>query len=955
MINYRDLENKWQAEWDKAKIFEGSMNQKQSYMVTAAFPYANAPQHIGHLRVFGTADVLARYKRMKGFNVLYPMAFHATGTPILAFAKRLQNKDPELIRELKMFHVPDEEIEKMTDPVYIAEYFIKEIEKGMHAVGFSIDWRRSFVSIEPKFSKFVEWQINLLNSKGLLTKGEHPVGWCPNENNAVGMHDTKHDVEPDIEKEMAVRFEIEGKDASFICATYRPETLPGVTNLFVNEKAVYVACRIGEDGKTYYISKEAASRLGYQFKIEAISEINGEELLKMSCTNPFTGLKIPVLPGFFVNPVVGTGVVMSVPAHAPFDYVAIEKLKTSGYPVPEIKPVKVVDVEIGRSLDKKTGQAQVSDIPALEYLKAVGADVSSPDNLIEQATKLEYKEESHWGKMSVGGFENMSEPEAREKMKGILMQKGNGFEMHILANRPVYCRCGTEIVVKVVDNQWFINYGNAEWKKNVNEAFKDITILPPKSRKAFESAINWLDLRAVARAQGLGTRFPIDNNYIIESLSDSTLYMSFYTIVNLIRDTDPEKLKPEFFDYAILGKGEAEVIAKSTGIDYETIKKCRESFQYWYTNTSRHSGPDLIFNHLTMYIYNHVAILEKKYWPKQIVVNGSVLSEGEKMSKSLGNIVPLMDAVEKHGADPLRFVIVAGADLFSDSEYSDDSVNGIKERFEYIFKIAENMKSMQAGQLEHIDYWLYSKLNRKIDTVSKSMDILELRVASTELLYNSVLELKRYFSRGGKNSIVIKDYINSLVLMLAPISPHIAEELWRMLDYDNFVALEKWPEQDQSMVNEKVERQEDIVDRTIDDAREVMNIVRKKENKEPREINLIVAEDWKREVNNLMAAEKNVGKLIENITGNKDSILGETTKKMNVEMILDYVKGNAKRIGSIQHTDITQEEELSFLKEASGYVSEMLGCKVNVVKESESKSERAKRSMPGKPSIDVSL
>ena len=149
MMNYRDIENKWQAEWAKARIFEGDIGTKPPYMVTAAFPYANAPQHIGHLRAFGTADVLARYKRMRGFNVLYPMAFHATGTPILAFAKRLQNKDKDLIHELKLFHVPDEEIAKMIEPVYIAEYFIKEIEKGMHAVGYSIDWRRSFISIEP--------------------------------------------------------------------------------------------------------------------------------------------------------------------------------------------------------------------------------------------------------------------------------------------------------------------------------------------------------------------------------------------------------------------------------------------------------------------------------------------------------------------------------------------------------------------------------------------------------------------------------------------------------------------------------------------------------------------------------------------------------------------------------------------------------------------------------------
>ena len=139
MMDYNEIERKWQDAWDKAGIFSPDPGEKEAFMVTAAFPYANAPQHIGHLRTFGTADVVARYKRMRGYNVLYPMAFHATGTPILAFAKRIKNNDSELVKELQTFHVPDHEIEKMTDPLYIANYFIKEIREGMKLAGYSID------------------------------------------------------------------------------------------------------------------------------------------------------------------------------------------------------------------------------------------------------------------------------------------------------------------------------------------------------------------------------------------------------------------------------------------------------------------------------------------------------------------------------------------------------------------------------------------------------------------------------------------------------------------------------------------------------------------------------------------------------------------------------------------------------------------------------------------------
>ncbi len=954
MIDYKEIERKWQAEWESARIFEGEINSKEPYMVTAAFPYVNAPQHIGHIRTYGTADVLARYKRMKGFNVLYPMGFHATGTPILGFAKRLRNKDQDLIKELKMFHIPDEDIAKMTDPLYIANYFIKEIEKGMHLAGYSIDWRRKMVSIDPTFSKMIEWQMGILNSKGYLTKGKHPVGWCPNENNAVGMHDTKHDVEPEIDKETVIRFKIDWEEAYLLCTTYRPETIFGVTNLFVNPATTYVRCRIEGSSGEFYVSKASAEALEYQFRITPVGEVPGKDLLSKICINPVTMTKVPVLPGFFVKEGVGTGVVMSVPAHAPFDYAAVERLKAEGNSIAAgIKPIKVIDVEIGKSVSQKKGERATSEVPSISYLSLFAADASSPNDLIEQATKLEYKEESHWGKMIIKGYEGMGEPEAREKVKGELVAGSNGFEIYALTNSPVYCRCGYAIVVKVVEDQWFINYGNSDWKGTVTEAFSKTNVLPEKSRRAFESAIGWIDLRAVARAEGLGTKFPIDKARIIESLSDSTIYMSMYTIINLIRDIDPQKLKPEFFDYVYLGKGDPDGVSKSTGVEYERLRRVRESFSYWYKTTSRHSGPDLIFNHLTMYLYNHVAVFDKQYWPKQIVVNGSVLSEGEKMSKSLGNIVPLSDGIALHGADPLRFVIVAGADLFSDSEYSDYAVNGVKERIEYLYNTASSIEKLESGELKQIDFWLYSKLNSKIGEVSKAMDVLELRVASTSLLYNSALELKRYAARGGNNGMVLREYLSSLTLMLSPIIPHVSEELWHMLGNSSFASTEKWPNPDRSMISKKAEDEEDLIDRIIEDSRQVMEIVRKKSGKQPSEIKLIVAEDWKRKLNNLVAAEKNAGKIIERVKADKEKELGDDGKKVETGAAIEYISGLAKKVAGVRPSEITQKEETELLEEAKGYIGGILGVKIKIEKESESKSERAKRSMPEKPTIDA--
>jgi leucyl-tRNA synthetase len=947
MLDYKEIEAKWQKAWDDAKLFEGEVSSKPSYMVTAAWPYVNSPMHIGHLRPFGTADALARYKRMRGFNVLYPMGFHATGTPVLAFAKRIKNNDQEIIDELKVFHVPEQEIQKMVDPAYIANYFINETGRAYRSAGFSMDWRRKFVSTDPFFSKFVEWQFGILNSKGYLTKGKHPVGWCPNENNAVGMHDTKHDVEPEIEKETVVKFKVEGEEAWMLCSTYRPETIFGVTNVFVMENAQYVACKIGDDGKRYYVSKASAEMLKYQAKVEVLEQVDAKKLMEKRCVNPATNAPLPVLPGFFVKEDVGTGIVMSVPAHAPFDYAALERLRSEGRLKEEIKPIKVLDVKIGRSLNAAgAGEAKPSqmDVPAFAYLEILHGDVNAIDDMLESATKLEYREESHWGKMTVKGYEGMSEPEAREKVKGELIAKGSAFEIYILQNAPVYCRCGREVVVKVVDDQWFIDYGNKEWKAQAKEVLKGMRLLPEKTRNAFDATVDWIDVRAVARSQGLGTKFPLDKTKIIESLSDSTIYMSFYTISNIAKEIAPEKLKPEFFDFVFRGIGDANAVATSTGIDYSIVKKCRDSFEYWYKDTSRHSGPDLIYNHLTMYIYNHIAVFDKAYWPKQIVTNGFVLSEGEKMSKSLGNIVPLMDAVQKYGADCSRINVIAGAELASDSELSNDSVKGIQERLDYIYDLVLNLDKFDSGELKMIDYWLYSKLNGKVEMATQAMEKMELRSAYTGILYDSVLELKKYFARGGNNLLVIKEYLTDIALMLQPVAPHVSEEMWHALGNTTFASVEMWPTPNREMLNEKVERGEELVESTIEDAKQVVALMQKKSGKKAKELKVIVASDWKRKLVNSLVKEKSVDKALESVKGEEKVDLEAAAKLAGMLM---------KKVNELQGTEVTQLEEFESLNEASEYMSKQLGTNVVVELEAKSGSQRAGRAMPMRPSLDI--
>ena len=168
-IDWNVIDKKWQKKWSENNDHEIDSNNKEKKFITVAYPYPNSPQHIGHGRTYTIADVHSRYLRMKGFNVLFPMGFHYTGTPILGMAKRVEANDAELIEAFKtLYKVPEDKIKEFVEPVKIADYFHEEIKSGMIEMGYSIDWRREFTTIDPAYQKFIEWQFRNLKEKNLI-------------------------------------------------------------------------------------------------------------------------------------------------------------------------------------------------------------------------------------------------------------------------------------------------------------------------------------------------------------------------------------------------------------------------------------------------------------------------------------------------------------------------------------------------------------------------------------------------------------------------------------------------------------------------------------------------------------------------------------------------------------------------------------------------------------------
>ena len=967
----RKIEEKWQKKWEKAKIFEADPDpSKPKYYVTVAYPYPNSPQHIGHGRTYTLADVHARYMRMRGYNVLLPMAFHYTGTPVLAMAKRLADNDKGLISDfVNVYKIPKEKLKDLSDPMAMARYFHQEIKSGMKEIGYSIDWRREFTTIDPHYNRFIEWQFQKLRQGGYISRGSHPVGWCPKDGNPVGQHDTVGDVEPEIGEFTLIKFRQDS--LVYPAATLRPETVFGVTNIWLNPKSMYVRANV--DGEQWIISQESVEKLAHlSRKVKVTATVEGKELIGKHVENPATNTRIPILPADFVDPKNATGVVMSVPAHAPYDYVALEsirktpnKLKDYGIPpqtIDSVKPIGMIEVP------------GYSEIPAADAVRKMKIQEQT-DPKLEDATKEVYRHEFHNGRLrrNTGKYYGTSVAEAKDRVKKDLIQDGKATTMYELLNRPVFCRCKTECIVKIFEDQWFIDYGKPEWKALAHKNLDKMEILPEELRQEFSNVIDWLHEKACARKSGMGTRLPWDKEWIIESLSDSTIYMAYYTIVKHIKANriQPGQLTDEVFDHIFLGKGEARKIAKKVNLDAKVLEQMRSEFTYFYPLDSRHSGRDLVPNHLTFMIFNHTAIFPEDLWPRQIATNGSVMMEGAKMSKSFGNIIPLREGLTKFGADPVRLSVMSTAELLQDADFSPTIAKSMRDRVERLYNfVSELMKASgkrktTSQPLTAIDKWMLSRLQEHIKKATEAMDKLAVRKAIHGVMYGLDQDFQWYQRRTaehrGKRKLAIAyvhhQVTDAQVRMLAPVAPHACEELWEMMGGEGFVSLSSWPIPDESKVDIRAEENEALITSVLEDT---LNIT-KATGATPKKIFYYVAARWKwqtwlKALEKSMSAKIAQKDLMKELMANAEMrAKAEKVSKFTAQVTDDLnrmAEERKKRLVQIKLVD-----EAQALKEAKNFFEKELNAEVNIYDEEDAERydprSRAQVAKPGRPAIFI--
>ena len=945
-----EIEKKWQKKWANAKLFESDPDDREKLFLTVAFPYPSGAMHIGHGRTYTVPDVYARFKRMEGYNVLFPMAWHVTGAPVIGIADRIKRKDPWTLDLYERVHgVPKETLPKLEDPEFIVKYFSTEYHEVMEEMGYSIDWRREFRTIDPTYKKFIEWQITTLYEKGLVQKGEHPVKYCPNCDNPVGDHDLLEGEGVGVNELTLLKFKID--DKVLVTATLRPETIVGATNIWLNPDVDYVL--VNANGENWVITKEAHYNLSNQIKdLEIISEIDPNDLIGKMATNPFTGDEIPIFPASFVSASYGSGVVFSEPADAPADYIALQDLKNndeliekynlSGI-IENVEPIPVCTLK------------GYGEIPAADIIERLGITDQNDEKLHEATNEL-YKQQHSKGKIidSIPDFGGMKVRFAREELKEKLITDNMATIMYDFAERPVICRCGNNCVVKIMDDQWFMKYGDEEWTEKTLKVLEGETVIPSEIKNNFEYYIDWLDDWACSRKVGLGTRLPWDQKWLIEPLTDSTIYMSYYTIAKYLRDMDPDDLTPAFFDKVLLNKDSGEITVPD-----EKVKEIQDEFNYWYPLDWRLSAKDLVGNHLSFLMFHHSAIYPEEKWPQGTVVFGMGLLEGNKMSSSKGNVILLKDAIRDYSADVVRLFLMASAEPWQDFDWREKEVLGTKRRLEWFKEFASKVEEIKGSPLDlsnieeveltrTIDLWMISQLNQHIQRATDALEVFQTRQALQEALFLLKKDIDHYLyrvkhlldSQDPAVIYVLSTVLESWIRLLAPFTPHACEELWSTYGGEGFVSEAKWPVADESSVSVEIEKSEELVQNTIKD----INQIKKMVGGDIEKIHIYLAPDWKWDLYKIAdeVGKPDIGQIMgkaigANIYDDKKEIAA-VAKKIGREIT------KTRYIGKIN------EEEI--LTDAIEYIKEECGKDVIIhTDDSYDPQNKARNAMPYKPAI----
>lgn len=833
----------------------------------------NGRLHLGHTFSLSKAEFSVRYHRLKGRNVLFPLGFHCTGMPIKACADKLKREletfgyPPAFPSELEdmvpveverdvipkdkskgkktkavakagpgkyqwqimqSLGLKDEEIRKFADTSFWLEYFPPLAVEDLKNYGAHIDFRRSFITtdVNPFYDSFVRWQFELLKERGKIMYGKRHTIFSPKDGQPCMDHDRSSGEGVGPQEYTLVKMKLAGKPPAklakvksaiyLVAATLRPETMYGQTNCWLHPDIKYIAFETTRNNEVWIGTRRAARNMSFQGftavngEVKVIAELTGLELMGLQLTAPLTPNKvIYTLPMLTIKEDKGTGVVTCVPSDSPDDFAALtdlqkkqpfrEKYGITDEMVLPYHPIPIIEVP---------GLGNLSAVTVCEKLKIQSQN--DRDKLTE-AKELVYLKGFYDGVLLVGEFAGKKVQDVKKDLRKYLVDR-NEADTYYEPEKTIVSRSGDDCVVALCD-QWYINYGEERWLEKTQGLLKKMETYHDEARRNFEYCLDWLHEYACSRTYGLGTKLPWDQQWLIESLSDSTIYMAYYTIVHLLqagsfRGEKPsplgikaEMMTADVWNYIFFADAKFPNGTKIKKADLDVLKR---EFNYWYPLDLRVSGKDLINNHLTFMLYNHTAIWkdEPNQWPRSVRANGHLLLNSAKMSKSDGNFLTLHESVQKFSADGTRLCLADSGDAIEDANFVETTADaGILRLYTFI----EWVKEMIAGKLllrtgvkdSFYDRAFASELNFLIKATDENYNKMLFKEALRTGLFEFQRSRDTYRELCGGNNMhvdLVFDFIEKQALMMAPICPHMAEHIWELLGKKETILKARWPE-----------------------------------------------------------------------------------------------------------------------------------------------------------------
>ena len=756
----QDIEKKWQTYWEESGVFKTEYDpSKEKYYVLEMFPYPSGNLHMGHVRNYSIGDVVARFKKMRGFNVLHPMGWDAFGMPAenAAIKNGVSPKDWTL-----------DNIANMT--------------RQQKELGLSYDWGREVATCKEDYYRWTQWIFQQFYKKGLAYKKEAKVNWCEHDHtvlaneqvidgkcwrcdNDVVKKDLKQwffkitdyadrllddldtlDQWPDRVKAMQrnwigrsegtqFAFYVPKIDKSFEVYTTRVDTLFGVSYVVLAPEHPYVKELI-QDASNKVELEAFIETLRNQSDIERTStEAEKVGMFTGSyATHPITGKEVPIWIANYVLADYGTGAVMGVPAHDERDYAFAKKYDL---------PVNWVIQNTAQDLDFASLDAAFTE-----------------DGIL----------------VNSGDFSGKTSEEARQALGDYFTEQGTGrktvnFRLRDwLISRQRYWGCPIPVVYCEKCGEQLVPEDQLPVKLPEDVSFDGGAISPLATSENF--------LNTTCPCCGGPARREIDT---MDTFIDSSWYF--------LRYTDARN-------------------------DKEVFNK--EIAKYWmnvdqYIGGIEHAILHLLYARFFVKVLHDIGLVKVDEPFKALLTQGMVLKEGSKMSKSKGNVVSPEEIIAKYGADTARLFILFAAPVDRDLDWSDQGVEGSYRFLGRVWRIIDTYQ--QLGTSGHHDSLskdetaLRRELHRAIKKVTEDLDgkfNFNTAISTVMELVNAMYQFKD--SHESVQSDLAKELVEKLTLLLAPFVPHITEEIWHECGFEGSVHAASWPTYEESaLVVDEVE------------------------------------------------------------------------------------------------------------------------------------------------------